>query len=179
MNMACGQKGAKLPNCIDFSSAHKFWIALLTESWFSTLVTAQSLIPPREGKCDPQKLLQSRQRSELSITSVSGEHVPCVFWIQPKNSLNWRISLKMLPLLLFCQHLRLGYHYDFCCDSTWNPRGQVPALLGTERRGCFPRELAVEVGKINSGQVEKQRHTLTCPFCLTLVGWRVFILLYC
>ena len=110
-NMASGQRGAELPNCIDFSSAHKFWIAWLTGSWFSTSVTAQSLIPPREGKCNPQKLLQIRQRKELSTTSVSGENVPCVFWIQPKNSLRWGVSLKMLSLLLFCQDLRLGYRW--------------------------------------------------------------------
>lgn len=65
----------------------------------------------------------------------------------------------MLPLLLLCQDVRLGYHYDFFCDSTWNPKGQVPALLGTERHCRFPRELVVEVGKIDSGQVEKQAYT--------------------
>lgn len=165
------QRGTKLPSCIDFSSTHKFWIVLLTGSWFSTLVTAQSLIPSREGKCDPQKLLQIRQRRELS-TSVPWENVPCVFWIQPKNSLRWGVSLKMLPLLLFCQDLRLGYRYDFYCDSTWNPKGQVPAQLDTERHCLFPRELAVEVGKmIDSGQVEKQRHTLTCLSILSHLDW--------
>lgn len=168
-NMASGQRGAKLPNRIDFSSAHKLWIALLTGSWCSTLVTARSLIPLREGKCDPQQLLQIRQRRELS-TSVSGENVPCVFWIQPKNSLRWGVYLKMLHLLLFWQDLRLGYHYDFYCDSTWNPKGQVPALLGTERHCRFPRELAVEVGKIVSGQVEKQAYTDLLVH-LSHLGW--------
>jgi len=77
----------------------------------------------------------------------------------------------MLPLLLFCQDLRLGCHYDFHCHSTWNPKGQVLALLDTVRHGRFPRELLVEIGEINSGQVEKQRHALTCLSILSHLGW--------
>lgn len=144
-NMASGQREAKLPNCVNFSSAHKFWIALLAESWFSTLVTAWSLILPREGKCEPQKSLQIEQRRELRTTSVSEETVSYVFWIQPKKLLKRWVFLKMFPLLLFCQDLRPGYHCDFYRDSTQNPKGLVPVLLGTER--ClFPRELVAQVG---------------------------------
>lgn len=79
----------------------------------------------------------------------------------------WGVSLKKLPLLLFC-HLRLSYHCDFCCDRTCNPKGHVPAVLHAETRCQFLGELAVEVGKLGSGKWRIRGIQLSI---LSRLGW--------
>lgn len=165
--MASGQRAAELPGCIDFSTAHKFWMALLTELARWWLHRASSHVGKANVTPSGCYILQIEEKKALG-TFVSGENVPCVFWTQTQGIVQvGSFSQETSPALVL-PDLRLSYHCDFCCDRTCNPKGHVPAVLHAETRCQFLGELAVEVGELGSGKWRIRGIQLSI---LSRLGW--------